>query len=153
MSCQDPDSNPYSFGSLFSHFRTVLKMDLGSLLFLPRCLLLNRPFNPRSCIRTSQSRTVEYGMASSLQIFRMLWPPFLRMHVSSLNFASWFLSFALALISFFLLTFGMNLYPISSPFCPAPDSTARPALSEPPEPSTLCFSSVVTIKKVLENDP
>ena len=69
LSCQEPDSNPYLFGSLSNHFRTVLKMELGSLPRLPMRLLLNRPFNPRLPIRTSQSRTVEYAVPSSLQIF------------------------------------------------------------------------------------
>ena len=58
LSCQEPDSNPYSFGSLSSHFRTVLRRDLGSLPLLPIRLLLNRPFNPRLLIRKEFGVTV-----------------------------------------------------------------------------------------------
>ena len=122
LSCQEPDSNPYFSGLLPSHALTVLENDLGILLFLPPRGRLNRAFNPQSCIRTSQSRTVEYGMTSSLHIFRMLRPRFLRMHASSLILASLFFSFAHIRTSLFLLTFGMNRDPVLRFFCPDLDT-------------------------------
>ena len=121
LSCQEPDSNPYFFGSLFSHARIVLEKDLGILLFLPLRIRLNLALNPRSCIRTNQSRTVEYGMTSFLQISLMLWLCFLMMHASILSLARTFFSFAHIRTSFFSLTFGMNRDPASSVTARAPE--------------------------------
>ena len=153
MSCQEPDSNPYSFGFLFSHFLTVLKMDPDSLHFLPLCFLLNRPFSPRFRIRTSQSRTVEYGMPSSLQISLMPWPLFLKRHASSLSFARVLFSLSIALVSLFMLTLSMNLHPDSSFPHSHPDLVGRSASSEPHAPSPLCFFAAVAIIEVQNKVP
>ena len=140
LSCQEPDSNPYSLGCLRSHFRTALRRDLGSLLLRPFRFLLNLPFSPRSRMRTSQSRAVEYAMPRYLAIFRMLWPFFLSRHASSLSFARGSLSFSIVRVSLFMLTLGMNRHPHSSLL---QDSAFCDGLSVPTKPLLFCIPSMV----------
>ena len=59
FSCQEPDSNPNFSDFLFSQRLTDLNADLGILHFLRPRFLSYLPLSPRSCMRHSQSRTVE----------------------------------------------------------------------------------------------
>ena len=72
--CHDAGSNPYFEGSQRVHSIIFLRIRWPRILFLPVDFRSNLPPRPRRAIRTSQSRTVEYGLISSRAMDRIPLP-------------------------------------------------------------------------------